>query len=80
MSDQPARKPDEVASPCIMVCRMVPEMGVCEGCFRTLDEIASWSRLSEGEKRAVHAQLPGRRSAHYRALISHNSAGSRSQS
>ncbi len=25
----------------------------CEGCFRTLDEIAQWSRMSDAEKRAV---------------------------
>jgi len=35
---------DDVASPCINVCRMSQETALCEGCLRTLDEIAAWSR------------------------------------
>ena len=31
-----------VPSPCISVCRMDAVTGWCEGCFRTLDEIAGW--------------------------------------
>jgi predicted Fe-S protein YdhL (DUF1289 family) len=54
---------EEVASPCINVCRMNPETGLCEGCLRTLDEIAAWSTMSAQEKRAVLAQLPARRSS-----------------
>lgn len=27
--------------------------GLCEGCFRTLDEIAAWSRMDEAGRRAV---------------------------
>ena len=52
---------DEVASPCINVCRMNPDTALCEGCFRTLDEIAAWSGLSPDEKCAVLARLPARR-------------------
>jgi len=52
---------DEVASPCVNVCRMNPGTALCEGCFRTLDEIAAWSSMSANEKRAVLAQLPARR-------------------
>jgi predicted Fe-S protein YdhL (DUF1289 family) len=52
---------DEVASPCIDVCRMNPDSALCEGCFRTLDEIAAWSRLTADEKRAVLEKLPARR-------------------
>jgi uncharacterized protein len=47
-------------SPCIDVCRMDPRTGLCEGCLRTLDEIAAWSALSPEQKRAVLAQLPAR--------------------
>lgn len=50
----------EVASPCINICRMNPATGLCEGCFRTLDEIAAWSGLDAKAKRAVLAQLPAR--------------------
>ena len=51
----------EVASPCINVCRMDAESGYCEGCRRTLDEIASWSIYTAAEKRAVLALLPARK-------------------
>ena len=52
---------DEVASPCIDVCRMDADSGYCEGCRRTLEEIAGWSAYSAAEKRAVLARLPARK-------------------
>ena len=54
-------RPEEVASPCTNVCRMNPATGLCEGCFRTLDEIAAWSAMANVEKRAVLSKLPQRR-------------------
>ena len=50
-------------SPCINVCRMDAATGWCEGCLRTLDEIAAWGQLPDEAKRAVWAQLPQRRVA-----------------
>ena len=55
------RTRDDVSSPCIAVCEMLPEAGVCGGCFRTLDEIAAWGALDACERRAVLAALPQRR-------------------
>jgi predicted Fe-S protein YdhL (DUF1289 family) len=55
-----AAQAEEVASPCINVCRMNPDTGLCDGCLRTLDEIAAWSAMSPDQKRAVIAQLPKR--------------------
>jgi len=52
---------DEVASPCTNVCRMNLATGLCEGCFRTLDEIAAWSAMADVEKRAVRVKLLQRR-------------------
>lgn len=52
-----------VPSPCISVCRMDAASGWCEGCLRTLDEIAAWSVLDDVEKRAVWKLLPQRREA-----------------
>ena len=52
---------DDVPSPCVDVCRMNARTGWCEGCFRTIDEIAGWSQFSADEKRAVLAQLSARR-------------------
>lgn len=40
-----------VPSPCISICRMNATTGLCEGCFRTRDEIAGWSGAGEGQKR-----------------------------
>ncbi|MGB7542097.1 MAG: DUF1289 domain-containing protein [Burkholderiales bacterium] len=42
---------------------MNPQSGLCEGCLRTLDEIAAWSALTDAQKRDVLAQLPARRAA-----------------
>jgi predicted Fe-S protein YdhL (DUF1289 family) len=50
-----------VASPCISVCRMNSQTGLCEGCLRTLGEIAAWSTMADDDKRRVWALLPQRR-------------------
>ena len=47
----------QVPSPCVSVCVMDPHKQVCEGCFRTLDEIASWSRLPDQAKRQVWQRI-----------------------
>lgn len=49
-----------VASPCQSVCVMDPSSGWCEGCMRSLDEIAAWSRMDAPTRLAVWAQLPER--------------------
>lgn len=41
------------ASPCISVCRMSEDTKLCEGCYRTLDEITGWSRCASQGKRDV---------------------------
>jgi len=35
--------------------------GLCEGCQRTIDEIAAWSRMEDHEKRAVWQLIEQRR-------------------
>lgn len=52
---------DFPASPCINICSMDPQSGLCLGCARTLDEIARWSQSSIPERRRVLSQLPQRR-------------------
>jgi hypothetical protein len=52
--------PGPVPSPCISVCRMDAVTGLCEGCFRTLEEIAAWGLASDGEKREVWKTLAER--------------------
>jgi len=51
---------DEVASPCIQVCRVDEITGFCIGCARTLAEIAAWGELSVPEKARIVAGLPHR--------------------
>ncbi|HEX7633797.1 MAG TPA: DUF1289 domain-containing protein [Noviherbaspirillum sp.] len=57
---QPDPAPDSVPSPCISVCRMNPQTGLCEGCLRTIDEIRQWRAASDEYKRAVWQEI-GRR-------------------
>ncbi len=47
-------------TPCVNVCLLDSEFGLCVGCGRTIDEIASWASLSDGERRAIMAVLPAR--------------------
>ncbi|MCC4117498.1 DUF1289 domain-containing protein [Aromatoleum toluclasticum] len=51
-----------IASPCINICRMSATTGLCEGCFRSLDEIARWSRSEEADKLRI-LELVARRRA-----------------
>lgn len=52
--------PHDLPSPCISVCRMREADGLCEGCWRTLDEIALWAHMGDAQKRAVWAELAQR--------------------
>jgi predicted Fe-S protein YdhL (DUF1289 family) len=54
---------EAVASPCIDVCRMNPSTGLCDGCFRTIDEIANWSSCDDAQKAAVLKQAQARKKA-----------------
>jgi len=38
--------------------------GLCVGCLRTIDEIAAWSVLDDGERRDVLAAIAQRRATH----------------
>jgi uncharacterized protein len=49
------------ASPCTSVCRMSTQHPWCEGCHRTLDEIAGWARMDAPARQTVWEQLPERR-------------------
>ena len=64
MTDSPApsRPPAPIKTPCIKVCVVDGESGLCMGCYRKLTEVAGWARLSDAERDAVMAELPGRRS------------------
>lgn len=42
-------------SPCIKICKL--QEGICVGCRRTRQEIASWPNFSDLEKQAVLDRL-----------------------
>ena len=54
-------KRDEVDSPCVNICVVHPEARICTGCYRSIEEIGIWSRLSPAARRAVMRDLPARR-------------------
>jgi predicted Fe-S protein YdhL (DUF1289 family) len=48
------------STPCIKICVIDPASGLCEGCGRTLQEIAQWGGFSEAQRLAIMAELPER--------------------
>ena len=53
----------QAASPCIDICRIDAASGLCEGCLRTLDEIAAWGRADDATRWRILQALPARRQA-----------------
>lgn len=50
----------EIESPCVNICLIHPREGICAGCYRTLDEIATWSQMNSAARRDIMAALPQR--------------------
>lgn len=53
-----------IASPCVKICTLDAQAGLCLGCGRTLAEIAGWIRMSGDERAQIMAELPARLAAH----------------
>ncbi len=53
--------PRSIATPCIKVCVVDGESGLCLGCYRTLGEVARWARLEEAERVAIMGELVSRK-------------------
>jgi hypothetical protein len=53
--------PTSIPTPCVQVCVVDGDSGLCLGCFRTLGEIAAWGTLPEQKRAEVTAELPSRR-------------------
>jgi prolyl-tRNA editing enzyme YbaK/EbsC (Cys-tRNA(Pro) deacylase)/predicted Fe-S protein YdhL (DUF1289 family) len=52
-----------IPSPCISICRMNAATDLCEGCYRTLDEIIQWSIADDNTKRTIWGQIEQRLAA-----------------
>jgi len=70
MPDQPRRRrrsktlpadAPEVASPCVSICEMDKKTGFCSGCYRTLEEIATWSGIPNQKRWEIVQSLRDRR-------------------
>ncbi len=53
-----------IKTPCVKVCFVDPEAGICVGCFRTMEELGRWTRYSDAEREQVLAALPEREKAY----------------
>jgi hypothetical protein len=63
MTDAPPPAPPQaIKTPCIKVCVVDGESGLCLGCYRKLNEVAAWSRLTDAERDRILSELPERRS------------------
>ncbi|WP_308789308.1 DUF1289 domain-containing protein [Vibrio atypicus] len=59
---------DAIKCPCVRNC-CLDENDVCLGCYRTLEEILSWTKLTKQQKREVLSRCDERRKARGRRLF-----------
>ncbi len=50
-----------IPSPCIQVCKIDAETGLCRGCLRTVPEIKAWKTAGDAEREAILAAAAARR-------------------
>jgi len=53
-----------IPSPCVGVCQINASTKYCLGCWRTLREVAHWSRYSNDEKEILMTELTERQKLH----------------
>jgi len=53
--------PKPIPTPCVQVCVVDGESGLCLGCYRTLNEVARWSAFTDEERSSIMTALPSRR-------------------
>ena len=51
----------KLPSPCVSICQMDPQDGVCLGCYRTRAEIAAWRSMDQDDQMALLDILRDRR-------------------
>ena len=55
---------EEPQSPCISVC-LLDEHDICQGCFRSADEITDWLMATSQQKRQILERSVQRRDASF---------------
>jgi predicted Fe-S protein YdhL (DUF1289 family) len=48
---------NKAKSPCIDICKIDKNTGLCKGCLRTKPEIKGWKALSKSERREIIGQI-----------------------
>ena len=48
-------------SPCVDKCNLNHEKNICDGCYRTADEISGWRSYSDKEKKIVLKKIKSRK-------------------
>lgn len=52
---------DEIQSPCVKICAIHPLERICTGCYRTIEEIVSWSSITDMDRKSIILELPKRK-------------------
>ena len=52
---------DEIQSPCVKICAIHPLERICTGCYRTIEEIGSWSSMTDIDRKSIIRELPKRK-------------------
>jgi hypothetical protein len=52
-----------IPSPCVGVCELDLETGLCRGCLRNGEEIGAWGNAGEAERREIIRRIEARRAA-----------------
>lgn len=57
-TEDPSLEPED--SPCVLICSMERESGLCFGCGRSAQEIASWTLIPKEDRAVLLKELPER--------------------
>lgn len=55
------QNPRPVKTPCVGVCYIDPKINLCLGCYRSLEEIAKWSKMSDEKREEIMSELLARK-------------------
>lgn len=51
----------EVVSPCVKLCKIDNQTGLCSGCLRTIAEITVWSKADRETKLQIWKKIDARK-------------------